>query len=47
MPELRATLAPESIVGYVRGLKAFGNWCAAQEIAAASGDGRMEGSLRD
>ena len=27
--ELRSTLAPESIAGYVRGLKAFGNWCAA------------------
>ena len=26
--ELRASLAPESIAGYVRGLKAFGNWCA-------------------
>jgi hypothetical protein len=25
--ELRSTLAPESIAGYVRGLKAFGNWC--------------------
>jgi len=24
--ELRASLAPESIAGYVRGLKAFGNW---------------------
>ena len=35
--ELRATLAPESIAGYVRGLKAFGNWCAAEELAAAAG----------
>jgi site-specific recombinase XerD len=35
--ELRATLAPESIAGYVRGLKAFGNWCAAEEVAAAAG----------
>lgn len=35
--ELRETLAPESIVGYVRGLKAFGNWCAAEELAAAAG----------
>ena len=34
--ELRASLAPESIAGYVRGLKAFGNWCAAEELAAAS-----------
>ena len=33
--ELRASLAPESIAGYVRGLKAFGNWCAAEEVAAA------------
>ncbi len=30
-------VAPESIAGYVRGLKAFGNWCAAEELAAASG----------
>ncbi len=35
--ELRATLAPESIAGYVRGLKAFGNWRAAEEIAAGAG----------
>jgi integrase/recombinase XerD len=34
---LRASLAPESIAGYVRGLKAFGNWCAAEEVAAAAG----------
>jgi integrase/recombinase XerD len=33
--ELRSTLAPESIAGYVRGLKAFGNWCVAEELAAA------------
>lgn len=26
---LRATLAPVSVAGCVRGLKAFGNWCAA------------------
>ncbi len=35
--ELRASLAPESIAGYVRGLKAFGNWCAAEQLAAAAG----------
>ena len=35
--ELRTALAPESIAGYVRGLKAFGNWCAAEEVAAAGG----------
>ncbi|MBA3778989.1 MAG: tyrosine-type recombinase/integrase [Chloroflexi bacterium] len=35
--ELRTTLSPESVAGYVRGLKAFGNWCAAEEIAAAAG----------
>ena len=35
--ELRSTLAPESIAGYVRGLKAFGNWCVAEELAAAPG----------
>jgi site-specific recombinase XerC len=35
--ELRGPLAPESIAGYVRGLKAFGMWCAAEELAAAGG----------
>lgn len=25
--ELGSSLAPESIAGYVRSLKAFGNWC--------------------
>ncbi len=35
--ELRATLSPESIAGYVRGLKAFGNWCAAEELGTAPG----------
>jgi len=35
--ELRATLSPESVAGYVRGLKAFGNWCPAEEIAQAAG----------
>jgi integrase/recombinase XerC len=35
--ELRGSRAPESIAGYVRGLKAFGNWCAAEEVAAAGG----------
>jgi site-specific recombinase XerD len=35
--ELRSSLAPESVAGYVRGLKAFGNWCVAEELAAASG----------
>jgi integrase len=35
--ELRETLAPESISGYVRGLKAFGNWCNAEELASAPG----------
>ena len=34
---LRATLAPVSVAGYVRGLKVFGNWCAAEELAAAKG----------
>jgi site-specific recombinase XerD len=32
---LRQTLAPISVAGYVRGLKAFGNWCAAEEMAEA------------
>lgn len=35
--ELRSSLAPESIAGYVRGLKAFGNWCVAEELAAGPG----------
>ena len=35
--ELRSSLAPESVAGYVRGLKAFGNWCVAEELAAAPG----------
>lgn len=35
--ELRSTLAPESVAGYVRGLKVVGNWCAAEEVAAATG----------
>jgi hypothetical protein len=26
---LRETLSPISVAGYVRGLKAFANWCAA------------------
>ncbi len=33
--ELRATLAPISVAGYVRGLRAFGNWFAADGIADA------------
>ncbi len=32
---LRETLAPISVAGYVRGLKVFGNWCAAEELAEA------------
>jgi site-specific recombinase XerD len=32
---LRETLSPISVAGYVRGLKAFGNWCATEELAAA------------
>ena len=35
--ELRSSLAPESIAGYVRGLKAFSNWCVAEELAASPG----------
>ena len=35
--ELHATLSPESIAGYVRGLKAFGNWCAEEELGTAPG----------
>jgi site-specific recombinase XerC len=30
---LRQTLAPISVAGYVRGLKAFGNWCATERLA--------------
>jgi site-specific recombinase XerD len=33
---LRETLSPISVAGYVRGLKAFGRWCAAEEIATAA-----------
>lgn len=35
--ELRGTLSPESVAGFVRGLKAFGNWCAAEELGEAAG----------
>ena len=35
--ELRETLTPESIAGHARGLEAFGNWCAAEELATAAG----------
>jgi len=33
---LRETLSPISVAGYVRGLKAFGRWCATEEIATAA-----------
>ncbi len=33
--ELRATLAPVSIAGYVRGLRAVGNWLASDGVAEA------------
>ena len=33
--ELRSTLAPVSVAGYVRTLKAFGNWLAAEELSPA------------
>jgi site-specific recombinase XerD len=33
--ELRATLAPVSVAGYVRCLHVFGNWLAAEELAEA------------
>jgi integrase len=33
--KLRTTLSPISVAGYVRGLTAFGNWCAAEELAEA------------
>ena len=33
--ELRATLAPVSVAGYVRGLRAVGNWLAADGLAEA------------
>lgn len=32
---LRETLSPISVAGYVRGLKAFGRWCATEEVASA------------
>lgn len=34
--ELRATLSPISVAGYVRTLKVFGNWLAAEQLAQAS-----------
>ena len=34
--ELRTTLAPVSVAGYVRTLKAFGNWLQAEQLAEAS-----------
>jgi site-specific recombinase XerC len=33
---LRETLSPISVAGYVRGLKAFGRWCATEEIGKAA-----------
>ncbi len=33
--ELRATLSPMSVAGYVRGLRAFGNWLARDGLAGA------------
>ena len=33
---LRETLSPISVAGYVRGLKAFGRWCATEELADAA-----------
>jgi site-specific recombinase XerD len=34
--ELRSTLSPVSVAGYVRTLKALGNWLAAEELARAT-----------
>ena len=34
--ELRSTLSPISVAGYVRTLKVFGNWLAAEELAQAA-----------
>ncbi|MCC6790576.1 MAG: tyrosine-type recombinase/integrase [Thermomicrobiales bacterium] len=33
---LRETLSPISVAGYVRGIKAFGRWCATEELAEAA-----------
>lgn len=33
--ELRASLSPMSVAGYVRGLRAFGNWLSADGLASA------------
>jgi site-specific recombinase XerD len=33
---LRETLSPISVAGYVRGLKAFGRWCATEEMGTAA-----------
>ena len=35
---LREHLSPTSVAGYVRGIKAFGNWCALEELAEAAAD---------
>ncbi len=35
--DLRATLSPVSVAGYVRALKVFGNWLAAEELSRAPG----------
>jgi site-specific recombinase XerD len=35
--DLRATLSPVSVAGYVRTLKVFGNWLAAEELSPAPG----------
>ena len=39
--ELRATLAPVSVAGYVRCLHVFGNWLAAEELSSASAIRRL------
>jgi len=40
---LRETLAPISVAGYVRGLKVFGNWCAAPTLSLRLDDGHGAG----
>jgi hypothetical protein len=45
--ELRATLAPVSIAGYVRGLRAFGNWLLGDDRRADAADPRPAAGAAD
>lgn len=45
--ELRATLSPMSVAGYVRGLRAFGNWLARDGLAVARALRALANSVHD